>query len=932
MSTPLATYRLQLHKDFPFAMARAVVPYLSRLGVSHLYASPVFKARAGSLHGYDVVDPSVINPELGGEEGLKELSAALSGAGLSIMQDIVPNHMAYDSENAMIMDVLEKGPHSVHRDFFDIDWDHIYENLRGRLLTPFLGSFYGEALENGELRLAYGESGLSLNYYRLKLPLRMESYIKVFGGEVGPLEGVLGAESPELSNFIGTVSLLKTLSAAPGAEYPEGQFAHAKKMLWTMYHGVPAIKDFMDGQVSRLNGTKGDSDSFDALDELVSRQFFRPSYWKVAAEEINYRRFFTINELISLRIEDQRVFDYVHGTPLRLVKDGCVSAFRVDHVDGLIDPQRYLERLRSAAGPDVYIAVEKILAPGEALPGGWPIQGTTGYDFTNYANGVFCRRENEHEFSRLYQQFTGLETPYDDLVCAKKRMIISRHLAGNIDNLAHMVKKASANDRYGRDITLYGLRRALVEVMANFPIYRTYINSESGPCGAESAYIRSAAEKARERLPGFGYELNFIEAFLLMGTHKSLRDESGKDMLAFVMNFQQYTAPLMAKGFEDTILYIHNTLTSLNEVGSAPNLFGFTLEKFHEFNRDRAEFWPLSMNATSTHDTKRGEDLRARVNVLSEMPEAWNAKLRAWAKLNLAKKRRRASLAEMPDRNDEYFIYQTLLGAWPAGEDVPADFAGRVKAYAVKAAREAQVHTNWIKPDQEYEGAVTAFIDGALAGSPDNRFLEDFKPFQKKLARYGAFNSLSQTLLKIAGPGVPDLYQGAELWDLSMVDPDNRRPVDFGLRERLLSEIEAGYAADPAKLLAGLLSDLPSGRIKLFLIWRALAVRNGLRGLFEKGGYTVLEAEGTHKESVIAFARSFEGRHVIVVAPRFISGFTPEGAAPLGDLWKDTRLVLPDGLPETWTETLSGREVKAGPGLRASELFRDFPCALLTAK
>ncbi|PJA16950.1 MAG: malto-oligosyltrehalose synthase, partial [Elusimicrobia bacterium CG_4_10_14_0_2_um_filter_56_8] len=407
MKTVLATYRLQLNKDFPFARARGIAPYLSRLGVSHLYASPVFKARAGSLHGYDVVDPAVINPELGGEEGLRELSAALRSSGLSIMQDIVPNHMAYDSENAMIMDVLEKGPNSASRDFFDIDWDHMYENLRGRLLAPFLGSFYGEALENGELRLAYEETGLSLNYYRLRLPLRMESYIKVFGGDIAPLERALGFEKPELANFIGTVSMLKTLSAPAGAEYPAEQFDHAKKMLWSLYTGAPAVKEFMDGQIARLNGNKDDPDSFDALDELVSTQFFRPSYWKVAAEEINYRRFFTINELISLRIEDQRVFDYVHGAVLKLVSDGCVTAFRVDHVDGLIDPQRYLARLRAAAGPDVYIAVEKILAPGEELPAAWPIQGTTGYDFTNYANGVFCRHENGKEFSRLYSRFAG---------------------------------------------------------------------------------------------------------------------------------------------------------------------------------------------------------------------------------------------------------------------------------------------------------------------------------------------------------------------------------------------------------------------------------------------------------------------------------------------------------------------------------------------
>jgi len=929
MKTPLATYRLQLHKDFPFSAAGEIVPYLARLGVSHLYASPVFKARAGSLHGYDVVDPAVINPELGGEEGLRGLSALLRPAGLSIMLDIVPNHMAYDSENAMLMDVLAKGPHSTHKDFFDIDWNHNYENLRGRLLAPFLGSFYAEALENGELRLAYDESGLSLNYYRLRLPLRMESYIKVFGADIAPLEAALGPESPELAGFIGTVSLLKTLAPGQGSDYPEGQFLHARKMLWTLYTGVPRIREFIDAAVARLNGRAGDPDSFDALDGIISTQFFRPSYWKVAAEEINYRRFFTINELISLRIEEPRVFDYVHSAALKLAGDGAVTAFRVDHVDGLIDPQRYLARLRGAAGPEVYIAVEKILAPEEELPADWPIQGTTGYDFTNYANGVFCRRENEKEFSRFYYRFAGLETQYDGLVCAKKRMIISKHLAGNIDNLAHIMKKASANDRYGRDITLYGLRRALVEVMANFPVYRTYVNGDAGPTETEKGYIRAAVQKARGRLPGFGYEFNFIEAFLLMDTHKSLQDEDRRDVLAFDMNFQQYTAPLMAKGFEDTILYIYNKLTSLNEVGGAPNRFGFTLEQYHEFCRRRAERSPLTMNATSTHDTKRAEDVRARINVLSELPREWNARLRTWAKLNLSKKRRRPDGAEMPDRNDEYLLYQTLLGAWPAAGEPGPGFAGRIKAYAIKAAREAQVNTNWIKPDQDYEGALAAFIDKALAPGEDNRFLGDFRPFREKISFYGAFNSLSQTLLKVAAPGLPDIYQGSELWDFSLVDPDNRRPVDFGLRARLLDGIAGDYAARPDGLPAELLADLPSGRAKLFLLWRALAVRREWREVFEAGAYTPLAAEGAHKDSVIAFARSLGDRHVIAAVPRFLTGFATQGAPPLGELWKDTRLVLPQGLGGNWTETISGRELPGDGELTAANLFKTFPCALL---
>ncbi|KAF0126713.1 MAG: (1-_4)-alpha-D-glucan 1-alpha-D-glucosylmutase [Elusimicrobia bacterium] len=928
MNAPLAAYRLQLHKGFPFARAAELVPYLKELGVSHLYASPVFKARAGSLHGYDVTDPAVINPELGGGEGLASLSEELKRSGLSIMQDIVPNHMSYDSQNEMLMDVMEKGPYSRYKSFFDIDWEHIYENLRGRILTPFLGSFYGEALENGELRLVYDERGLALSYYALRLPLRVESYAEVFGGDIAPLEAALGPDSPELARYIGTAGLFRGLKSEDPAA--GGQCAHARRMLRELYSSSEAVRAHADAAVERFNGRKGDSASFDALDALVSSQFFRPSYWKVAAEEINYRRFFTINELISVRVEDPEVFTRVHAATLGLTGSGAVTALRVDHVDGLLDPQGYLVRLREAAGAETYIVVEKILAPGEELAPAWPIEGTTGYDFTNYANGLFCRRESDKEFSRLYYRFTGLESRYDEMVVAKKRMMISRHLAGNIDNLAHMMKKSAADDRYGRDITLYGLRRALVEVMANFPVYRTYVNGPGGPTEAERAVIKTAVEGARRRLRDFGYELNFIEAFLLMGGHKSLEGESAGNILPCVMAFQQYTAPLMAKGFEDTILYIYNRLASLNEVGGSPDRFGFSPEEVHAFFAGRAARAPLTMNCTSTHDTKRSEDVRARINVLSETPAEWYAVLRRWAKLLQAGRRKDAAGREMPSLNDEYLLYQTLLGAWPSeGEPMP-DFAERIREYSVKAAREAQVDTNWIKPDEEYEAALRGFIDRALQPGPENKFLGDFLPSQRLVAFYGAFNSLSQALLKLAAPGLPDIYQGCELWDFSLVDPDNRRPVDFALRSRLLAELKRDFAADPASLMAGLLADLPSGRIKLFLTWRALAARAAMKGVFEGGSYLPLAAEGPRAESVFAFARVRGGSAVIAAVPRLLSGFVPAGQPPLGELWQDTRLILPPELRGTFTDSFSGRTFEAGEAVALKDLFSSFPCALLT--
>ena len=846
MHVPVATYRVQLHKEFGFRQAGAIAAYLEELGVSHFYASPIFEARAGSMHGYDIVDPGRINPELGDEAGLDALVASLRKHGLYWLQDIVPNHMAFDSQNALILDVLEKGRSSKFCKFFDIDWNHLYEGLRGRLLVPFLGKFYAEALEDGDIRLVYTEDGLFITYYSLRLPLKVASYVRVIERNLHALEEVLGPQDPDFIKLVGTVHFFRTLAAAAEGACEDEQVVHAKKMLWALYLSNEAIKKFIDDNIAHFNGMKGEPRSFDDLDALIAEQFFRLSYWKVAAEEINYRRFFTINELISLRVEDEDVFNFTHAFIFKLLNDGVIQALRVDHVDGLYDPAGYLRRLRERSG-DAYIVVEKILEPKEELPADWPVEGTTGYDFLNCVNGLFCRRDNEMAFDRLYHDFTGQAFSYDELVAAKKRLITGKHLAGNVDNLAHMMKKVSANDRYGRDITLYGLKRALVEVMANFPVYRTYINTDA-VSAADRHFIDEAVERARRNIPDFIHELNFIHQFLLMGRGGSLADEDRRELLDFVMNFQQYTAPLMAKGFEDTVLYIYNRLISLNEVGSSPNRFGTTPDEFHAFNRERAASWPHSMNTTATHDTKRGEDARARINVLSELPDEWAERLKAWEKMNEPAKKL-SGRRSMPDKNDEYFLYQTLIGAWPFAEEAGPAFTRRIRQYMVKAVREAKIHTAWVKPDIEYENACSSFVNAILTPSKENRFLKAFLPFQRKIAHYGILNSLSQTLLKTVSVGVPDLYQGSELWDLSLVDPDNRRPVDFQKRAAALRDITKKARRDTGKLIDELLGDADDGRVKLFLMHRALWARKECVGLFREGTW-YLDVDGNGRWSI----------------------------------------------------------------------------------
>ena len=930
MRIPTATYRLQLHHEFTLLNAKGIVSYLAQLGISDAYLSPIFRARSKSTHGYDVLDLNQINPELGGDEGLEQFSAELQAHEMGLLQDIVPNHMAFDGENMMLMDILEKGPDSRYYGFFDVIWNHPYENIRGKLLSPMLGSRFGEALENGEIVLAYGPAGFSIKYYQQRLPLRIHSYMNILTLHLPSLRRKLGGDHPDFIKLLGVLYSLKNLPAGGGENAGElyDQTVFIKRMLWELYQSNQDIRGFLDANVTAFNGNGHGPDSLTLLNNLLGEQFYRLAYWKVATEELNYRRFFTINDLISVAVEDEAVLWSTHATIMKLAGMGKISGLRIDHIDGLYDPLTYLQRLR-AKGGEVFLTVEKILALTEDLPSDWPVEGTTGYDFLNYLNELFCDRGNEAAMTSIYRKFTGFETPYDALVLQKKRLIIGKHMAGDVDNLAHLIKRISSKDRHGGDYTLYGLRRALVEILAQYPVYRTYVRP-GNYSDTDRAIMKEAIERAHRQNPDLQNELKFIEDFLLLRFRDYIPEEERKQWVHFVMRFQQFTGPLMAKGFEDTTLYIFNRLASLNEVGSDPGRFGITAEEFHSFNERRVRSWPHAMNATATHDTKRGEDTRARINVLSEKPRDWQRAMLQWARFNRNKKTTK-NRVPVPDRNDEYLLYQTLVGTYPFDDSDYEGFVNRIKEYMIKAVREAKLYTAWLKPDKEYEDGLLAFVGAILERTDSNQFVKDFAAFTRKITPYGIWNSLSQVLLKLTSPGVPDFYQGTELWDFSLVDPDNRRPVDYSRREGYLLQIRHGEQANIEQLLKDLLANKEDGRIKLFVIYRSLHLRATMSELFASGEYFPVEPGGDLAGNVVSFARRKGSQWSLTVVPRLLTRVVDAATPPVGEkVWRGTRLAIP-GAPQRWTNVMTGRQVNSSGGILVADALADFPVALLTS-
>ncbi len=877
---PTATYRIQFTPEFGFDDARSILPYLDELGISDIYASPILAARTGSSHGYDGVDPNRICPRLGGAEDFRKLRREMGERGMGWLQDIVPNHMAFHPENRMLMDLLEKGEASAYHRFFDIDWNHPDPGLRGRILVPFLGGRYGDLLNNGEIRIGWDGRGFSFLYYEWVLPLSPWTYGHFLEGD--------GRVPPDALR-----DLLSGIREVP--ETDPFRIDDLKGDLAALRRDDPAVRAWIDDRLERVNG---DPARFDAV---MVRQHFRPSFWRVAEHEIDYRRFFHINDLICLRAEDPLVFDHTHRTILELTRDGTFTGLRIDHVDGLADPLSYLRSLRRAAG-EVYIVVEKILGEAEALPASWPIQGTTGYAFLNQVNGLFCRRDAAARFEEIYGDFLGAPPAPAGLVIDHRMRVLQAHMAGEVENVVRRLRNLARTRIEGRDLTRRNLKRALQAVMVRLPVYRTYLE-DPGVRETDLRHLNAAVEGAVVALPGLKPEAAAIRKILLgkWGT--------GPEWADLVQRFQQLTAPLAAKGFEDTTLYVYNRLISLNEVGGEPSRFGLSVEDFHGAMADRARNRPHAMSATATHDTKRGEDGRARINVLSEIVGEWERRVTRWRDLNRALKINLAGTA-VPDPNEEWFLYQTLIGAYPADSGELNGFPGRICDYLIKALREAEVHSDWTAPDEAYEDACRSFVRGILDRKRGAAFLADFLPFQERIAHFGRLNSLSQTLIKITAPGVPDIYQGTEGWDLSLVDPDNRRPVDYGRRTAALRDIRERTSADPAALIRELLSDPADGRIKLFLVHRALAARRSKRALFLDGDYLPLSVSGARAKQLIAFARVHKGEWAVCLAPRLLTSDLQVGAYPLGDgFWRETRISLPREAPAVWDEVLTGRRL-----------------------
>lgn len=977
---PLSTYRLQFNSDFRFSDAAAIIPYLHRLGISDIYASPYFQASAGSRHGYDILDQNTLNPEIGSEEEYEALVAALHAREMGQILDIVPNHMCIEGQNAFWLDVLENGPSSIYANFFDIDWHPVKQELENKILIPILGDQYGAILENGELQLAFEEGSFFVSYYDNKLPIIPKSYSNILTLGLEQLEEELSAAAPPFQELMSIITALKHLPPTTEQDperiierYREKEVV--KRRLWSLYQETSSIRIFIDGNVAIFNGRRGEPRSFDHLDELLREQVYRISHWRVATEEINYRRFFDINSLGAIRVEDPAVFEKTHQLIFALVASGKVNGLRIDHADGLQDPEDYVKRLQmgcfiSLSGADdgeadnsaaadgnlrseygqkvaadpgfkpFYIIGEKILLKAEKLPESWPVFGTTGYDFVNQVNGLFVDTAHAKVFERLYTRFMQHSIDFPTAVYDKKKLVMQVSMSSEINTIGHYLNRISEQNRHTRDFTLNSLIKSIVEVIACFPVYRTYINSFA-VAERDRQYIEAAVSRAKRQNPAISTSVfDFIRAVLLLHFPESLSEEYQLFWLDFVKRFQQITGPVMAKGVEDTAFYLYNRLVSLNEVGGNPERFGMTLEAFHGQNIERCKIRPLAMLATSTHDTKRSEDVRARINVLSEIPELWREGLTRWSRQN----RKYKVIAEgkpTPSRNEEYFLYQTLVGTWPFCLPEDGEFTAycaRIKEYMLKAMREAKVHTSWISPNARHEETVLSFIDAILKTSRHNIFLRDFAAFQRLTAAAGIFNSLSQTLLKITSPGIPDFYQGNELWDFSLVDPDNRRPVDYRLRKERLDElIQKESDEGPLATCRNIVATRQDGQIKLHLTSKALNFRRDNRELFETGRYLPLNVEGSRLEHVCAFERSSNGTSFLVVVPRLcLRLIIDENGLPLGpEVWQETRLLLPpdpdgSGYRNLFTgEILRPLHAAGEASLALQDILSVYPVALL---
>ncbi len=873
----IATYRVQLRPDFGFEQAKDLISYLSDLGVSHLYTSPYLQAEKGSTHGYDVIDPGCVNKELGGDGAHEGMCKTLINNNMGHVIDVVPNHMAIASrQNPWWWDVLENGPSSRYATYFDVDWESSDERWPNKILLPVLGDHYGRILEDGQLQLRHQSGVFTLNYHEHTFPIDPSSLS-------GLLHRVAQTCQSEILGFLAESHARiprPTVTARQFVERRHRDKAVLASMLSTLCQETPEIENAINEEIARINLSP------DALDELIEQQNYRLALWRMANQDLGYRRFFDIKDLAGLRVEEMEVFQAIHALPIKFIRRGWAQGLRIDHPDGLRYPTSYFKHLRQAC-PDAWIVAEKILEPNEKLPENWPIDGTTGYDFLNLVGGLFVDPEAEDAFSQIYESFSENQTPYMEQVCNNKQLVLTELLGSELNRLTSLFVRICEQYRRHRDYSRHELFTALCETAVHFPVYRSYTSrSEDALRPEDEAHIQEAIAGARQNQTDVDPELfEFLKELLLLRVNSTLANE-------LAMRFQQLTGPAMAKGVEDTTFYRYNRLISLNEVGGDPTRFGIRIADFHQACLDAQMLHPLSMNSTSTHDTKRSEDVRTRLALLTEIPERWADAVHRWASHNEPYRKN-----GWPEKNTEYLLYQTLVGAWPIDEE-------RLTAYMEKAVRESKAHTSWTKQNDDYERAIRYFVTAIMH---DREFLSDVARFVAPLIHPGRINSLSQTLIKLTAPGIPDIYQGTELWDLSLVDPDNRRLVDFEKRKALLQSL-------PTLPPEAIMECMDEGLPKLWTIRQTLHFRRNQPECFApESTYTPLYAKGSKSDHVLAFMRA---NTAITLAPRLFK--------LLDDHWEDTTITLPEG---NWRNILTGDRLSGG-GTFIGSCFSRFPVAL----
>jgi (1->4)-alpha-D-glucan 1-alpha-D-glucosylmutase len=892
MSIPSSTYRVQFHKEFRFSDLRKILDYLQTLGVDTIYAAPILKATPGSMHGYDVTDPHVINPEIGTLDELREIATELRTRKMQWIQDIVPNHMAFSIDNLRLMDVLERGRYSSYYNYFDINWNHPDPDLGGKLMVPFLGKELEECLNAGEIKITFSNLGFTLNYFENQYPLSVHSYDFLRRELVEDNAGVDNVLSEYQNNITRESSLddwLLTKRNFISNVSPEQ---------------LRAVKALLE----KIN-------SPDKIKAILDLQGYHLTYWKHTEHLINYRRFFTVNSLICLRMEADEVFSEYHKFIFYLYAEGLIQGVRIDHIDGLNDPSGYLKKLRNALGKDCYIIAEKILEAKEEMPEHWPLEGTSGYEFLSYVNQLFTDRKGTETLVDFYHNLVPGMPAYEEVVQMNKRLILNGHMAGELDNLVTFFFELNLAGNYQKS----RIKEALSLFMLSLPVYRIY--PDRLPIKGQSlALIEEAIEKAKRMNSEFMEELEYIHALCLAQQEEEIPKS---EIIRFLRRLMQFTGPLTAKGVEDTTFYIYSPLISHVEVGDAPSTLGITIQEFHKRMIRRQQRSPYSLNATATHDTKRGEDARVRLNAISEMPELWIQKVREWTEVN-ASLREKIGNHHAPILNDEYFIYQSVLGGFPEDEQVSEEWVKRLKEYMVKVVREAKVMSNWTEPNERYENACSSFIERIL--ETGSAFLKSFYSFHQKILSVSGSYSVAQAVIKATAPGIPDIYQGCELLDLSYVDPDNRRPVDFEKRIKYLEVLRAKQQIGWSDVEDFLEKFSHDGTRKIFSIWKCLNLRRRGAAVFSEGSYLPLTLTG-HGNLAMGYARYHGENWCIVVIPLNLS----RKNHPDSNDFSDNFISLPANSPREWRNIFTDEKIIVSENeIAVQELLNKFPVAVLT--